>query len=99
MRAFLEACRAAYNGEPDAFAAAQFDAVGMLGKVIAELRAAGIAPDGASVRERLASETYQRLVTTYRSDGNGNMTHDAQIVCFDGTDRVPKAAARYTVTP
>ena len=32
MKAFLDAYRAAYRSEPDAFAAAQFDAVGMLGK-------------------------------------------------------------------
>src|SRR5207244_1799066 len=54
MRAFLESYRAAYSSEPDAFAAAQFDAVGMLAKVIAGLRAAGTAGDGPSVRERLA---------------------------------------------
>jgi len=99
MRAFLDAYRAAYNGDPDAFAAAQFDAVSMLAKVIAELRAAGTAVNGPSVRDRLANATYNGVVTTYRSDGKGNMAHEAEVVCFDGTDRVPKPAARYAVRP
>ena len=99
MRAFLDAYRAAYKSDPDAFAAAQFDAVGMLGKVIADLRKAGRPVTPAAVRDRLASDTYQGIVTTYRSDGKGNMAHEAEIVCFDGTDRVPKQAARYAIPP
>lgn len=99
MRAFLDSYRAAYKSDPDAFAAAQFDAVGMLGKVIADLRQAGRPVTPAAVRDRLASDTYQGIVTTYRSDGKGNMAHEAEIVCFDGTDRVPKLAARYAIPP
>ena len=98
MKAFLESYRAAYGSEPDAFAAAQFDAVGMLGKVMADLQAAGRIT-GAAVRERLASDSYQGVVTTYRSDGKGNMAHEAEIVCYDGNDRIPKPAARYTIPP
>jgi branched-chain amino acid transport system substrate-binding protein len=97
MRAFLEAYRAAYKSEPDAFAAAQFDAVGMLGQSIAELRKAGQPVTPKAVRDRLASDTYHGVVTTYRSDGKGNMAHEAEIVCFDGTDRIPKPAARYAM--
>jgi branched-chain amino acid transport system substrate-binding protein len=99
MRAFLEAYRGAYSSDPDAFAAAQFDAVGMLANVIASLRAAGSSVTGSAVRERLAAGTYRGLVTAYRSDGKGNMAHEAEIVCFDGTDRVPKPMARYTIGP
>ena len=98
MKAFLESYRAAYGSEPDAFAAAQFDAVGMLGKVMAELQSAGPIT-GAAVRERLASTSYQGVVTIYRSDGKGNMAHEAEIVCYDGSDRIPKPAARYTIPP
>ena len=50
MRAFLDAYRAAYKSEPDAFAAAQFDAVGMLGQShrrAAQGRAAGHAQGGS----------------------------------------------------
>jgi branched-chain amino acid transport system substrate-binding protein len=98
MKAFLDSYRAAYGSEPDAFAAAQFDAVGMLGKIMAELQSAGRI-SGAAVRERLASDSYQGVVTTYRSDGKGNMAHEAEIVCYDGSDRTPKPAARYTIPP
>ena len=66
MRAFLDAYRAAYKSEPDAFAAAQFDAVGMLGQVIVELRKAGQPVTPKAVRDRLASDTYHGVVTTYR---------------------------------
>jgi branched-chain amino acid transport system substrate-binding protein len=99
MRAFLDTYRATYNSDPDAFAAAQFDAVGMLGKAITDLRAAAQPITGAAVRDRLARDIYQGVVTTYRSDGKGNMAHEAQIVCFDGNDRVPKSAARYAIPP
>ena len=97
MRAFLDAYRAAYKNEPDAFAAAQFDAVGMLGKVIGELRTAGQPVTPKAVRDRLASESYTGVVTTYQSDGKGNMAHEAEIVCYDGASRVPKTAERYRV--
>jgi branched-chain amino acid transport system substrate-binding protein len=97
MKAFLEAYRAAYKSEPDAFAAAQFDAVHMLGKIMGGLIKAGQPVASAAVRERLATDSYQGIVTTYKSDGKGNMAHEAEIVCFDGTSRVPKPAMRYAV--
>ena len=99
MKAFLESYRAAYGSDPDAFAAAQFDAVGMLAQVIGQLRKAGQPVTGEAVRERLASDTYRGVVTTYRSDGKGNMAHEAEIVCYDGTSRTPRPAARYEVPP
>ncbi|HYX01658.1 MAG TPA: ABC transporter substrate-binding protein [Reyranella sp.] len=99
MKAFLGSYRAAYGSDPDAFAAAQFDAVGMLGKVMAALQGAGRPISGAAVRDGLASDSYQGVITSYRSDGKGNMAHEAEIVCYDGSDRVPKSAARYTIPP
>jgi branched-chain amino acid transport system substrate-binding protein len=95
MRDFLAAYRAAFKADPDAFAAAQFDAVGMLGKVIADIRKAGQPATPKAVRDRLATDTYRGVVTTYKSDGKGNMAHEAEIVCYDGTSRVPVSAARY----
>jgi branched-chain amino acid transport system substrate-binding protein len=95
MREFLAAYRAAYNSDPDAFAAAQFDAVHMLGHVIALLRREGAAVTPATVREKLATTRWQGVVTTYFSDGKGDMAHEAEIVCYDGADRVPRPAARY----
>jgi branched-chain amino acid transport system substrate-binding protein len=97
MKAFLDAYRAAYKSEPDAFAAAQFDAVGMLGKVIADLRKAALPVTPKAVRDRLASDSYVGVVTTYKSDGKGNMAHEAEIVCYDGISRVPKTAQRYAM--
>ena len=99
MKAFLDAYRAAYRSEPDAFAAAQFDAVGMLGKVIADLRKTGQPVTPNAVRDRLASDSYVGVVTTYKSDGKGNMAHEAEIVCYDGASRVPKLAQRYEIPP
>ena len=42
-------------------------------------------------------ERWQGVVTTYRSDGKGDMAHEAEIVCFDGSDRVPRPVARYSL--
>ena len=97
MREFLAAYRSAYNSDPDAFAAAQFDAVHMLGNVILLLRREGAAITPAKVREKLATTRWQGVVTSYSSDGKGNMAHEAEIVCFDGNDRVPRPAARYNL--
>ncbi len=99
MLAFLESYRATYKSDPDAFAAAQFDAVGMLGQVVAGLRKAGQPVTPKAVRDRMASDTYHGVVTTYHSDGKGNMAHEAEIVCFDGTNRIPQQAARYGILP
>jgi branched-chain amino acid transport system substrate-binding protein len=67
--------------------------------MIGDLRGAGQPVTPTAVRDRLASSTYQGLVTTYRSDGKGNMAHEAEIVCYDGSDRVPRPVARYTIPP
>jgi branched-chain amino acid transport system substrate-binding protein len=32
---------------------------------------------------------------TYKSDGKGNMAHDALIVCYDGASLVPAIVKRY----
>jgi branched-chain amino acid transport system substrate-binding protein len=98
MRDFLTAYRAAYNSDPDAFAAAQYDAVRMLGDVIGALRRDGASVTPGKVREKLATTRYQGVVTTYSSDGKGNMAHEAEIVCFDGSDRVPRPVTRYDLS-
>ena len=41
-------------------------------------------------------DEWRGVVTTYRSDGKGNMAHEAEIVCYDGTSRVPVLASRYS---
>ena len=95
MRDFLAAYRAAFGSDPDAFAAAQFDAVHMLGHILGELARAKQPITPAAVQARLANEEWQGVVTTYKSDGKGNMAHHAEIICYDGTGRVPTVAARY----
>ena len=92
MKAFLEAYRAAYKSDPDAYAAAQYDAVRMLGGILREL---GSDATPEAVRTRLANDTYRGIAGTYRSDGKGNMAHEAEIVCYGGASRVPQVVARY----
>ncbi len=92
MRAFLDAYRAAYKSDPDAYAAAQYDAVQMLAHILKDL---GAKATPETVRARLASDTYRGIAGTYRSDGKGNMAHDAEIICYDGKDRVPRIEAHY----
>jgi branched-chain amino acid transport system substrate-binding protein len=97
MRDFLAAYRTAYSSDPDAFAAAQFDAVHMLGHIQGELVRAKQPITPAAVQARLASEEWKGVVTTYKSDGKGNMAHEAEIICYDGTSRIPGLAARYNL--
>ena len=55
MRDFVAAYRAAFKSDPDAFAAAQFDAVHMLGHVIGGLLHEGTSVTPMKVRERLGT--------------------------------------------
>lgn len=98
MEAFAEAYRKAFSTEPDAYALAQYDGTRM---VLAALSAGATTP--SEVRDYLSREAYEGIAMTYRSDGNGNMAHDAAIICYDGTSRVPAVVKRYSgldgVTP
>ena len=40
-------------------------------------------------------ESYKGVAMTYKSNGHGDMAHDAEIVCWDGTSRIPKIVAHY----
>lgn len=94
MEKFTQDYRREFNGEPDAFAVAQYDGTMM---VLAALRSG--ASDPGKVRDYLASQPHDGLAMRYRSDGRGNMAHDAVIVCFDGSSRVPAIVERYAGTP
>ncbi|MCW5770751.1 MAG: ABC transporter substrate-binding protein [Rhodospirillaceae bacterium] len=86
LAAFAQRYRARFKAEPDAFALAAYDAV----------RAAAMLSVGAKpVYEALATVEIEGLAMTYRSDGRGNMAHDAIIVCYDGKSRTPRIAKRY----
>ena len=92
IEAWTKAYRAEFNAEPDAYALAQYDGAMML---LAALKSG--ARDGEAVAAYLAEQTHPGLAMTYRSDGKGNMAHDALIVCFDGKDRAPRIVKRYAL--
>jgi branched-chain amino acid transport system substrate-binding protein len=99
MREFAEAYRKAFKAEPDAFAAAQFDAMQMVTRIATDLAKASQALTPISVRTGLSRDSYKGLITTYKSDGKGNLAHDVQIVCYDGTTRIPVIVERYAAPP
>ncbi|MGB1007812.1 MAG: ABC transporter substrate-binding protein, partial [Thalassobaculaceae bacterium] len=88
--AFTARYRERFKSEPDAFALGQYDAMKMM---IAALEAGADTP--AKMRDWLAANSHTGLAMTYRSDGKGNMAHDAVIICYDGAGRVPAVVKRY----
>ncbi len=90
MKAFADRYRKRYSSQPDAFAVGDYDAM----RMVLTLRGQGI-KTAAAMRRALAISRYRGLAMTYRSDGKGNMAHDAIIVCYDGKSRVPKTVKRY----
>ena len=56
--------------------------------------------DGArtaeDMRAALSKATYKGVAMSYKSDGKGDMAHDADIACYDGKTRVPYIAHHYT---
>ncbi|TWT05632.1 ABC transporter substrate-binding protein [Reyranella sp. CPCC 100927] len=101
MRKFVAAYRREYQADPDAFAVAEYDAVRMLGVMVDEIvKAKGVdAVTGDAVRARLSTMRWPGLATEYWSDGKGNMAHEALIVCYGGTDRVPAIRSKYVLPP
>jgi branched-chain amino acid transport system substrate-binding protein len=101
MADFVAAYRREYRTDPDAFATAEYDAVRMLAAAIADIVKAGgaAAVTGAAVQARLAEMRWRGLATEYKSDGKGNMAHEALIVCYDGTSRVPAIVSKYVFPP
>jgi branched-chain amino acid transport system substrate-binding protein len=90
LESWVAAYRAAFHAEPDAYALAQYD-----GTMMALRAAAAGARTPEALRRALATERYDGLAMTYKSDGHGNMAHSAVILCYDGTSRVPKVVRRY----
>ncbi len=87
---FARKYRAAYGSEPDAFALGQYDAVQM---ILAAVGSGARTPD--AIRAALANNSHDGLAMRYRSDGKGNMAHDAVIICYDGSGRTPDIVKRY----
>ncbi len=90
MEHFAADYRVKFGSEPDAFALAQYDATRM---VLAAMAHGAMA--SAAMRDWLSSNSFEGLAMTYKSDGKGNMAHNAVIVCYDGKSRVPQIAKRY----
>lgn len=90
VAAWTERYRQRFDSEPDAFALGQYDGVRMVLAAVA----AG-ARDAAALRDFLARETFDGLAMTYKSDGTGNMAHDAIIICYAAGSRVPRIERRY----
>jgi branched-chain amino acid transport system substrate-binding protein len=94
MDRFTAAYRKRFGADPDGFALAQYDAVRMAIEAIAKG-----ARTSEAVRAHLAAQSHAGLAMTYRSDGKGNMAHDAVIVCYDGQSRIPRLTKRYAGAP
>jgi branched-chain amino acid transport system substrate-binding protein len=90
MKTWADAYKARFGIEPDGLALGQYDAVMMAMSVIAKG-----ATTPAEVISGLQSTSYKGIAMTYKSNGKGDMAHDADIVCWDGTSRIPKVAAHY----
>lgn len=76
--------------EPDGLALGQYDAMMM----VLSLLAKGVkSPE--ELRTSLQSETYEGVAMTYKSNGHGDLSHDADIVCWDGSSRIPKIVRHY----
>ena len=94
MRHFLDAYRAAFKADPDAYAVGQYDGTMMVLDAVAHG-----AKDAAAVTRALATTRYQGLAMPYQSNGRGDMAHSAIIVCFDGKSRTPAIARHYDFPP
>ena len=90
MKEWADAYMARFGLEPDGLALGQYDAVMMAMSIIA----AG-ASTPADVVKALQETTYTGVAMTYKSNGKGDMAHDADIACWDGTSRIPSIAAHY----
>ena len=91
MKAWADAYMKRFGIEPDGLALGQYDGTMMTLQMIA---------DGAKTAEDLISalgkSTYKGVAMTYKSNGHGDMAHDADIVCWDGKSRIPQIAKHYS---
>jgi branched-chain amino acid transport system substrate-binding protein len=91
IESFVRRYRAQFGESADSLALAQYDALRIvLGAV------AGGARTPSALRDALHKGEHRGLAMTYRSDGKGNMAHQTVVVCYDGIDRTPRLAKRYS---
>ncbi|MFO1091282.1 MAG: ABC transporter substrate-binding protein [Hyphomicrobiales bacterium] len=90
MKEWADAYHARFGIEPDGLALGQYDGVMMTLQMIA---------DGAQTADdlvaALSKSTYKGVAMTYKSNGHGDMAHDADIVCWDGKSRIPTVVKHY----
>ena len=90
MKAWADAYKQRFGIEPDGLALGQYDGVMMALQMIAQG-----ATTAEAMRAALDKGTYKGVAMTYKSNGHGDMAHDADIVCYDGKTRIPNIAAHY----
>jgi branched-chain amino acid transport system substrate-binding protein len=91
IKQWADAYTKRFGVEPDGLALGQYDGVMMALSLIDK----GV-KTAEELRARLQTETYKGIAMTYKSNGHGDLAHDAEIVCWDGTSRIPKIAAHYS---
>jgi len=91
MKTWSDAYKAKFGVEPDGLALGQYDGMMMALSLIA---------GGADTPEKLIAgfhnTTYKGVAMTYKSNGKGDMAHEAEIVCWNGTNPIPAVAIHYT---
>lgn len=87
---WADAYKKRFGVEPDGLALGQYDGVMMALTLIAK---GAKTPD--ELRAAFHNATYKGVAMTYKSNGRGDMSHDADIVCWDGKSRIPKIAEHY----
>ncbi|HYN00146.1 MAG TPA: ABC transporter substrate-binding protein [Aestuariivirgaceae bacterium] len=92
IKEWADRYRKRFSIEPDGLALGQYDGVAMAIHLIATQ---GVSTAEA-MRDALSKATYEGIGTTYKSDGKGDMAHDADVVCYDGKTRIPKVARHFS---
>jgi len=91
MKTWADAYKKRFGIEPDGLALGQYDGAMMTLQMITE--GAKTADDLVSA---LGKSTFKGVAMTYKSNGHGDMAHDADIVCWDGKSRIPQIAKHYS---
>lgn len=90
IKAWADAYTKKFGIEPDGLALGQYDGVMMALSLIAKG-----AKTPAELGAALQKETYEGVAMTYKSNGKGDLAHDADIVCWDGKSRIPNIVKHY----
>jgi branched-chain amino acid transport system substrate-binding protein len=91
MKAWADAYKKRFGIEPDGLALGQYDGAMMTLQLIG-----GGAKTAEDLVSALGKSTYKGVAMTYKSNGHGDMAHDADIVCWDGKSRIPQIVKHYS---